>query len=175
MGDDGKPPSENAEFVNLAPPTDGDISNDKPDDNERSHPADLRPQVRKDLAEYIISSTDASRPCLPNFLDQVGGLDCSAKVLKRQACCPGSIDASTIHELRPYVDHATASDDNAYTIAWIYDSGAGARTSYATHPTASENLEWAVDFRMTQFNSQAATGNCEAFRRGARAFRNSRD
>ena len=175
IGDKAIPASRNVEFDNLAPLTDGNISNDKPGYYEGSRPADLRLQVRKDLGKYIVPSTDASRPCLPNFFTEVKGPDGSAKVLKRQACYAGSVGARARHELRSYVDHATALDENAYTVAWTYDSGAGTLISYATHPAASEDPERTIDFRMTQLNSYAVTGNPETFRQGASAFRNSRD
>lgn len=175
MGDTTILASRNVEFNNLAPLTDGNVSNDKPDYYEGSRPADLKLQIRKDLDKYIVPSTDTSRPCLPNFFTEVKGPDGSAKVLKRQACYDSAIGARAMLKLRSYVDDTTALDDNAYTITWTYNSGAGTLILYTTHPTASGNPERVVDYRMTQLNSYAVTGNPETFRQGASALRNACD
>ena len=75
------------------------------------------------------------------------------------------------------MDSTTALDNNAYTIASTYSggSGSGILTLYATHPTTSEDPERTVDYRMTQLNSYAMTGNSDSFRQGASALRNARD
>ncbi|MCJ1406828.1 hypothetical protein MMC19_000898 [Ptychographa xylographoides] len=46
---------------------------------------------------------------------------------------------------------------------------------YTTHPIRSNNPTNPVEYRMTQLNGWKMTGNPDAFRQGATAFRNARD
>ncbi|KAL9056689.1 MAG: hypothetical protein Q9162_002758 [Coniocarpon cinnabarinum] len=175
VGDCDIPSSGNMEFNNLAPLTDGTIATDKPDYYEGSRPEDIEKHIRGELSEYIIPSTDTTRPCLPNFFTEVKGPDGSGKVLKRQACYAGAIGARAMHELRLYVNKATALDSNAYTMTWAFDSSTGTLNVYTTHPVASEVPDRHVDYQMTQLQGWALTGNIDSFRQGVSYFRNARD
>ncbi|KAI9708413.1 MAG: hypothetical protein M1828_002994 [Chrysothrix sp. TS-e1954] len=177
MGEADIPSSRNIQFNNLAPLTDGEITLDQPDYYEGSRPADLHLRVRKELGDYIVPSTNKSRPCLPNFFAEAKGPSGNAAVVKRQACHDGAMGARAIYKTRLYVDSTTALDNNAYTIASTYSggSGGGFLTLYTTHPTASEDPERTVDYRMTQLNGWHMTGNPDSFRQGASALRNARD
>lgn len=169
------PASRNVEFNNLAPLTNGAISNIRADYYEGSRPAGLKKRVRDDTGKYIVPSTDTGRPCLPNFFVEVEGPNSTGNVLRRQACYAGAMGARAMHELRRYIDETAALDGNAYSITWIYNSSSGTLILYTTHPTASVGSERTVDYRMTHLKSFALTNNPDTFRQGASAFRNARD
>ena len=98
-------------------------------------------------------------------------------MVKRQACYDGALGARGMHELRSYVEPATAFDNNAYTITSTYSggTGGGVLNMYTTHVAPSMNAEHPIEYRMTQLNGWAVTGNLETFRQGATALRNARD
>ena len=175
LGATNIPASRNVVFKNLAPLTNGTIANNQADYYEGSRPAELEKRVRDDLGRYIVPSTDTSRPCLPNFFVEIKGPGGSGIVLKRQICYAGAMGARATHELRRYIDETMALDGNAYSTAWTYDSSSGTLISYTTHLTASKDPKRTVDYRMTQVNSYALTGNPKIFREGVSAFRNARD
>lgn len=86
----------------------------------------------------------------------------------------GALGARGIHELRSYINPETAYDNNAYTITSTYHPS-GLLTIYTTHPVPSESPTNSIEYRMTQLNSFALTGNPDSFRHGAGALRNARD
>jgi len=98
----------------------------------------------------------------------------------REACILGTPShrsgaALGMHELRSLMDPETAYDNNAYTVTSTYHGGSGTLTVYTTHPTPSKNPKSPTEYRMTQLNSFAVTGNLDTFRQGASALRNARD
>ena len=169
------PSQENLLFGNLKHLTDGSITKAKPDCYDGSRPADLNRQIREELGPYIVPSTNTASPCLPNFFTEGKGPNENTAVCKRQALYNGALGARGIYELRSYVDLETAYDNNAYTISATYHGGSGALKLYTTHCTPSTNPNRDYEFRMTQLNGWAMTGNSEAFRQGANALRNARD
>ena len=177
LGESNVPSSGHIEFSNMAPLTDGSIVNCKPDYYEGCRPADLNRATRQDLDNFIIPSTDTSRPCLPNFFTELKGPGGTAAVAKLQACYDGAIGARAMHHLRSYVHKETVFDNNAYTIASTYSggSGGGVLTLYATHPIAPQDPDRSIDYRMTQLRGWLLTDNRETFREGVTAFRNARD
>ena len=175
FGDAKIPCSRNVDFNNMAPLTNGTIPMATPDFYEGSRPADLKKHIRDKLGEYIVPTTDASHPCLPNFFVAVKGPDGSGKALKRQACYTGAMGARAVYKLQSYIDDTTAFDCNAYTLCWTYDSSSGTLIAFATHPTVSQDPERAVDYRMTQLNGWHMTSNQDTYRQGVSAFRNARD
>ena len=177
LGSDNKPSFENVEFNNLAPLTDGTIVTCKPDYYEGSLPADLNRSVRESLNDFIVPSTDTSRPCLPNFFAELKGPDGSTAVATRQVTYDGAVGAHAIYRLRSYVDKATALDGNGYTITAIYRGGKGGGflTIYVTHPTPSQASGRDIDYYVTPVDGWYLTSNLEALREGVNAFRNARD
>ncbi len=169
------PSQENLLFGNLKHLTDGSITKAKPDCYDGSHPADLNKQIREELGPYIVPSTNTAAPCLPNFFTEGKGPNGNTAVCKRQALYDGALGARGIHELRSYVDPGTAYDNNAYTITSTYHGGSGTLTMYTTHPAPSKDPKTSAEYRMTQLNSFAVTGNPDYFRQGASALRNARD
>lgn len=168
------PHSEDLPFGNLKDLTDGSITKAKPDFYDGSCPAELDKQIREDLDHYIVPSTNTTAPCVPNFFTEGKGPTGSSIVCKRQALYDGALGARGIHKLRSYVDPETLFDNNAYTITSTYHHS-GLLTMYTTHPTPSEDPTNSVEYRMTQLNSFAMTGNPDTFRQGAAALRNARD
>ena len=177
VGESDIPNQQNVKFNNLAPLTDGNITQDQPDFYDGARPADVHPQVRKQLSRYVVPSTNTSNPCVPNFFAEGKGPRGNAAVCKRQACYDGGLGARAVHELRTYADPETAFDNNAYTISSTYSGGAGGGflTLYATHPTPSESRQRQAEYHMTQLRSYAVTDQPESFREGAGALRNARD
>lgn len=174
-GDAKIPSQQNLPFGNLEDLTDGSITNAQPDFYDGSRPADLNKRIREELGPYIVPSTNKSAPCLPNFFAEGKGPTGSAPVAKRQACYDGALGARGVHELRSRVDPETAFDNNAYTITSTYHGGAGVLSIFTTHATPSSNVEVPIEYRMTQLNAFAMTGNPDTFRQGAGALRNARD
>lgn len=168
------PSQENRRFTNLQDLTDGSITKAQPDFYDGARPEGLNKQIREELGPYIVPSTNTAAPCLPNFFTEGKGPDGSARVCKLQATYDGAIGARGIHELRSYVDPMTAYDNNAYTITSTYHPS-GLLTMYTSHPVESTNPKYQTEYRTTQLNSYAMTGNPEGFRQGAAAWRNGRD
>ena len=169
------PSQENLPFGNLKHLTDGSITKAKPDCYDGSRPADLNKQIREELGPYIVPSTNTAAPCLPNFFTEGKGPNGSTAVCKRQALYDGALGARGIHVLRSYIHPETAYDNNAYTITSTYHGGSGTLTMYTTHPAPSKDPKTSTEYRMTQLNSFAVTGNPDYFRQGASALRNARD
>ncbi|KAL9009738.1 MAG: hypothetical protein Q9173_005261 [Seirophora scorigena] len=166
------PSQENLRFTNLQDLTDGSITKAQPDFYDGARPEDLDKQIREELGPYIVPSTNTAAPCLPNFFTEGKGPDGSAPVCKLQATYDGALGARGMHELRSYVDPETVYDNNAYTITSTYHGGTGTLAMYTTHPVESTNPNHQTEYRMTQLNSYAMTGNPDSFRQGAGAWRN---
>ena len=168
------PSQENLRFTNLKDLTDGSITKAQPDFYDGARPEDLNIQIRKELGPYIVPSTNTAAPCLPNSFTEGKGRKGLIDVCKLQATYDGAIGARGILELRSYVDPETAYDNNAYTITSTYHPS-GLLTMYTSHPVESTNPKHQTEYRTTQLNSYAMTGNPEGFRQGAAAWRNGRD
>ena len=160
---------------NLAILTDGSIVNPRPDVYDGASPTTVDQRIRDALNNYIIPSTTPTRPCVPNFFVEVKGPAGDVVVAKRQAGHYGALGARGVHELRRYIDPATASDGNAYTITSTYDSGSGTLSIHAVHTTLTNDSNIPLEYRMTTLDSFCMIGNPKTFREGACAFRNARD
>jgi len=169
------PSQENLRFGNLKDLTDGSITKAQPDFYDGARPEDLNRQIREELGPYIVPSTNTAAPCLPNFFTEAKGPNGGTPTCKNQALYDGAVGARGIHELRSYVDPETAYDNNAYTITSTYHGGSGTLTVYTTHPTLSKDTKRPTEYRMTQLNSLAMTGNPDTFRQGACLLRNARE
>lgn len=167
--------AEDLPFRNLEDLTDGSISKAQPDFYDGSRPSELKRRVRKDLGTFIVPSTNKNAPCLPNFFAEGKGPNGSALVAKRQALYDGALGARGVNKLQSYVDPEMNHDNNAYTITSTYHGATGTLNLYTTHLTPSRDSEIPIEFRMTQLDSFAMTGNLDTFRQGATALRNARD
>lgn len=78
---------------NLRPITNGTIVKAKPDRYDGARASDINKQVREELDELIMSSTDHLVSCLPNCFLEANGPSGSGAIGKRQACYDGSLGA----------------------------------------------------------------------------------
>ncbi|KKZ67175.1 hypothetical protein EMCG_07120 [[Emmonsia] crescens] len=160
-------------FGNLAPLTDGNLAAGKPDHFYGARPEQLDRNIRDELNDLIIPSTQHSLPMAPNFFLEAKGPDGSAAVARRQACYDGALGARGIQSLQSYRQDSPAYDHKAYTITSTYHDGTlKLYTSHCTKPTDSGNRP---EYFMTQLNTWGMTGNADTFRHGATAYRNARD
>ncbi|KAM5430176.1 hypothetical protein McanMca71_001646 [Microsporum canis] len=160
-------------FANLSPLTDGLLVPARPDHFLGARPEGLKAEIRKDLKHKIVPTTSDHRPIAPNFFLQVKGLDGSLAVAFRQACYNGALGARGMHCLQSYKQEPIY-DGNAYTITSTYHGGM--LKLYTTHLTApTPEHGGGPKYIMTQLKALAMTGDSEAFRKGATAYRNARD
>jgi hypothetical protein len=160
-------------FTNLEHLTDGTLVPGNPDLYDCARPEQLHRTVRRELSNYIVPSTQHDLPIVPNYLFQAKGPDGSLSVATRQASYDGALGARGIHCLQSYKQPEPQYDNNAYTLTSIYHGGT--LKMYTSHPTPPLVAGGQPGFVMTQINSWSVTGNCDAFRQGAAAFRNGRD
>ncbi|EDN10698.1 predicted protein [Histoplasma mississippiense (nom. inval.)] len=160
---------------NLAPLTDGTLAQAKPDHLYGARPEQLNRQIRNELRDYIIPSTQDDLPIVPNFFLEAKGPDGSLAVATRQACYDGALGARGIHALQSFQQDGSRSpyDNNAYTLTSIYHGGT--LKLYTTHLTEPNGPGHRPEYSMTQLNTWGMTGNLETFRQGACAYRNGRD
>jgi hypothetical protein len=72
-GESDIPSSTQRLFKNLAPLTDGNIVDAKPDFCYGARPEQLNPRIREELGSYIVPSTNQSAPILPNNSTEAKG------------------------------------------------------------------------------------------------------
>ncbi|KAM5437939.1 hypothetical protein McanMca71_002161 [Microsporum canis] len=160
-------------FGNLAPLTDGTLANAKPDHFYGARPEQLNREIRDELNDFIIPSTQGSLLMAPNFFLEAKGPDGSPAVATRQACYDGALGARGIHKLQSYKQDKPVYDNKAYTITSTYL--AGTLKLYTTHPIAPRESNGRPEYIMTQLNAWSMVGNADGFRHGASAYRNARD
>jgi hypothetical protein len=160
-------------FGNLELLTDGTIAPANPDLFYGARPEQLDRRIRDNLSGYIIPSTMEDKPMAPNFYFEAKGPDGSAAVARRQACYDGAVGARGLLSLQSYRQDESVYDNRAYTITSIYHNGQ--LQMYTTHITPPVGPGKPPEYHMTQINTWGLTGNADAFRQGATAFRNGRD
>lgn len=160
-------------FGNFAPLTDGTLANANPDHFFGARPEQLSRQIRDELSDFIVPSTQKDLPIAPNFFQEAKGPDGSPAVATRQACYNGAMGARGIYRLQSYKQDEPAYDNKAYTITSTYQ--AGQLKLYTTHPTAPRESDGRAEYIMTPLRSFAMTDNPDTFRSGASAYRNARD
>ncbi|OJD21071.1 hypothetical protein ACJ73_07594 [Blastomyces percursus] len=160
-------------FGNLAHLTDGTLAQAKPDYFYGARPEQLNRQIRKELSERIIPSTQDDLPMAPNFSLEAKGPGGSLAVVTRQACYDGALGARGIHSLQSYQKDGPTYDSNTYTITSTYHGGQ--LKLYATHLAEPNGPGCRPEYYMTQLNGWCMSGNLETFRQGAAAYRNTRD
>jgi hypothetical protein len=159
-------------FSNLAPLTDGSIPAAKPDHHFGARPEDVNIEIRNELNQLIIPSTQTTLPICQNFLLEVKGPDGTAAVVTRQACYDGALAARAMQALRCYRQEPSY-DNNAYAFTSTYI--ASRIDLYATYVAESKRLDGRPEYIMTLIDSFSLKGNVNAFRQGVTAYRNARD
>ncbi|KAJ8068773.1 hypothetical protein OCU04_002469 [Sclerotinia nivalis] len=169
---DGRCVSGKIPFRNLQPLTDGTIVPGNPDLYHGARPEQLKRQVRIDLSNCIVPTTQDDLPIVPNFFLEAKGPDGSPVVGERQACYDGALGARGMLELQSCMQEK-AYDNNAYTITSTYQMGT--LKMYTSHPVQPNGPSSRPEYIMTQINAWSLTGTPEMFREGVAAFRNARD
>jgi hypothetical protein len=172
-GESDIPSSTQRLFKNLAPLTDGNIVDAKPDFCYGARPEQLNPRIREELGSYIVPSTNQSAPILPNNSTEAKGPLGTWAVADRQTLYAGALGARAMQYLQSYGQSEPVYDNNAYTITSAFDGRL--LQMYTTHPTQPTNPGDQPEYYMNLLNSWGMTGNAETFRQGVTAYRNSRD
>ena len=151
-----------------------DISKPKPDYFNGSSPVEVPPKIRGDLGEYIVPSSDNSKPLLPNFffeLDTPNGhvLDTRLKVTRDLA-----YGARGMHKIQSYRQDQPMFDGNAYAIGGTYDCYSQTLMLYTTHPTRPTDPNGEPEYWTTMIRNYAMADKA-TFREGVAAFRNAQD
>ncbi|EGE09048.1 hypothetical protein TEQG_08077 [Trichophyton equinum CBS 127.97] len=171
--DDKKSVGGDYPFGNLAHLTDGTLAKATPDHFFGARPEKLDPEIREELNDYIIPSTQSSLPMLPNFFLETKGPDGPPAVVTKQACYHGALGARGMHKLQSYKQDEPIYDNKAYTITSTYQ--ASQLKLYTTHLTSPRESDGRPEYIMTPLRSFAMTDNPDTFRQGATAYRNARD
>ncbi|OJD24959.1 hypothetical protein ACJ73_03671 [Blastomyces percursus] len=160
-------------FGNLAHLTDGTLAQAKPDHFYGARPEQLNRQIRKELSDRIIPSTQDDLPMAPNFFLEAKGPDGSLAVATRQACYDGALGARGMHSLQSYQQDELTYDNNAYTITSTYHGGT--LKLYTTHLSEPRGPGCRPEYIMTPLRSFSLTDTYDTFRQGLAAYRNARD
>ena len=165
--------SGNIPFNNLDHLTDSTLSAGKPDRFYGARPKQLNRLIRNKIGYYIVPLTQEDLPIAPNFFLEAKGPDGTAAVAKRQAVYDGALGARGMQSLQSYGKNEPVYDNNAYTITSIYSDGT--LKFYTTHPARPAGPHDRPEYFINQLNGWQMTGNINAFRQGAAAYRNARD
>ncbi|PHH92805.1 hypothetical protein CDD83_4964 [Cordyceps sp. RAO-2017] len=174
-GSSNIPNKQNVLFTELEPITNKTAVKPKPDFFDGARLQQLNPDLRKDqhLRSAVIPTKHPNVPVAPNFFLETKGPSGGADVARRQACHVGAYGARALHALQSYGETEPSYDGNAYSYSSTYHDGV--LKLYAHHVTAPSDVEGGPEYHMTHIDTWGMTGNIDAFRRGAAAFRNARD
>ena len=170
---DSKCAANDVAFTNLDHLTDGTLGPGKPDLYYGARPEQLDRSVRRELNGHIIPSSQHDLPIAPNMFLEVKGPDGSAAVAKRQIAYDLALGARGQLTLSSYRAPEPIFDNKAYTIGYTYQDGQ--LKMFASHPIQPSTPGGEAGYVMTQIDTWGLTGNPEAFRKGAAAYRNGRD
>lgn len=160
-------------FSNLDHLTDGSLVCAKPDQYYGARPEQLKKEIREELGNLIVPSTQNDLPILPNNFLEVKGPDGVLSVATRQATYNAALGSRALHALQTYEAVDQSSDNKAYTLAWTYHAGhLKAYTSHLIPPAISEVRP---NYVIKQVKSWSLTNDVDTFRQGAAAYRNGRD
>ncbi|XP_044722090.1 uncharacterized protein HRG_05005 [Hirsutella rhossiliensis] len=162
LGDTYDELKQNVLFTELEPITSESAVKPKPDFFDGARLQDLSQELRDDqnLRSTIFPTKHPRVPVAPNFF--------------LEACYDGAYGARIMQDLQKYGEAEPIYDGNAYTYSSTYYAGTGTLQLYAHHATAPSTVEGRPEYHMTQIDTWGMTGNVDAFRRGATAFRNAR-
>jgi hypothetical protein len=160
-------------FNNFASLTDRKLKPGNPDIYYGARPEQLTENIRMELDDQIIPSTQDNLPMVPNFVVAVKGPDGSVAVAKRQACYDGALGSRAMHSLESYGLSEPVYGNNASTITSTYHNGH--LQMYTSHLTQPKSPGGRPEYHMTQLKSFAMTGSVGSCRDGLRAYRNGRE
>ncbi|KAF2803010.1 uncharacterized protein BDZ99DRAFT_400783 [Mytilinidion resinicola] len=160
-------------FNNLDHLTDGSLRPGNPDVYYGAPPEQLTRKVLNELGGHILPTKQEDLPIAPNFFLATKGPDGSLAVAGRQACYDGALGARGMHSLQSYGKDEPVFDNNAYTITSTYHGGT--LGMYTSHPAQASKPGARQEYIMHQLKGWSMTGDPEAFRQGATAYRNARD
>ncbi|KAK2598209.1 hypothetical protein QQS21_005686 [Conoideocrella luteorostrata] len=167
-------PSEgNFPFTSLDSITDETTVKAVPDLYDRSYPRDINTIVRTKLSSTIIPTSHRHALAVPKFFVEAKAPRAGADVTKRQACLDGAIGARAMHSLQNYGEEELVFDGKAHALSSTYHDGM--LKMYAHHVTGAAAEGERPEYHMTQIGGWQMTGDIDAFRCGATAFRNARD
>ncbi|KAI9147394.1 hypothetical protein HJFPF1_12414 [Paramyrothecium foliicola] len=158
---------------NLDHLTDGSLVCAKPDLYHGARPEQLKKEIRDELSNLIVPSTQDDLPILPNNFLEVKGPDGSLLVATRQATYNAALGSRAVHALQTYGAVDQAYDNNAYTLAWTYHGGT--LKAYTNHPIPLSTPGMRPGYAMKQLKGWSLTSDIDTFRQGATAYRNGRD
>nr|POF26195.1 hypothetical protein CFP56_22343 [Quercus suber] len=153
---------------------DSSLQAPKPDIYYGARPDQIDPRVRADLGPYILPTSFTEHPAAPNHFFEIEGPSDGWGVLPRRAIYNGAVGARGMFRLQNYGRETPSYDNNAYAIVSAYHPASGALQIFATHPRQSVTTG-GTEYHMMQLGAYVMTGNLDAFRQGAAAYRNARD
>ena len=145
----------------------------RPDYYYGAHPDQLDLEIRNELSQYIVPSTDGTRPMLPNFFIEAEGPKGSFLEVVNQACIDGAIGVRAMHKLETYGQETSSYDNKTRAISSIYKDGT--LRMYAHHLSQPNGPGTKPEYYMSQLNVWILTGNRETLLKGTTAFRNAKD
>jgi hypothetical protein len=160
-------------FRNLSHLTDGTLVPGNPDLYYGARPEQLNRQVREDLSDQIIPSTQDDLPIAPNFFLAAKGPDGSLAVAGRQASYDATLGERGQLSLGSWGQDGLVFDNKAHTITSTYHGGQ--LKMYSIHGAPPNDPGNRPEYYMHQIKAYAMTSDAETFRKGAAAFRNLRD
>ena len=168
---------QNVLFTEVEAIANEDVVKPKPDLFDGAHLRDLHNNLRdhESLRSIIVPTKHPNVPVASNFFLEAKGPDGNAAVAQRQACYDGAHGSKAMHALQTHKQTEPAYDGKAYTYSYTYHAGTGTLQFYAHHISAPKNSGDRPSYHMTQIDGWQMTGNINTFRRGATAFRNTRD
>ncbi|KAF7509319.1 hypothetical protein GJ744_008213 [Endocarpon pusillum] len=160
-------------FTNLAPLTSGNLVPGNPDFYHGARPESLKREIRDELDELIVPSTQHDLPIVPNHFMAAKGPDGSLAVADRQAAYDAAFGARAIHALQTFKQAEPQYDGKAYTFTSTYHGGQ--LTLYTSHPVKPASPGARPEYFMHQIGSFSMRNSPETWRQGATAYRNSVD
>ena len=143
-----------------------------PDIHYGARPEQLDRQVRNELNDLLVPSTQHDLPILPNFSFAAKGPVGSLAVAGRQACYDGALGAHSIHALQEYAEDGEAQDGNTYTITLTYHGGT--LKMYTIYCVQSKEFKGHLEYVMSQVKGWSMTSGRETFERVA-AYKDLKD
>lgn len=150
------------------------IENVKLDLYDGSDPSDLGLAIREELSNFIVLSTDTTRPILANFFTEFKGPSRDLNVLERQALRDAGEGGRAMVTIRTHLDPQTAYDSNAYTTIFTYAPN-GLLNLYTVHAVKVKGNVYPCELRIIRHRSFAMLDSPDTFREGATWFRNARE
>lgn len=144
-----------------------------PDFYHGAHPEVLKREIRDELSDLIIPSTQHDLPIVPNNSTAVKGPDGTLAVARRQACYDGAFGARSMQSVQSFRQTEPLYDGKAYAFTSIsYGGNLKIFTSYVTEPASPEARP---EYHMHQIRPFSMSDSPETWRQGATMYRNAID